>query len=213
MSSTSGIPTLATADPAPDGTIDPRDEGVVEEVREDVPAEARYATFRLPPEATPANDAAQVALEVLAGGGASRLVRRLVREERLASIVQAGAQGLVGGSDIGVIVARAATGQSLDDLGKAVEEEVARLAADGPTDEELERATARLTHEWLDQVATAMGRADALNRYETLHGDAAMVDGVVGRIEAVTADQVREVTANHLTPANRALLEYRLEDA
>ncbi len=204
-----GIPTKAVADPAPDGTIGPRSTSVTDVTHEDVPAETRYEVFRLPPEATPVNDAAEVAFQVLAGGGASRLVRRLVREEQLASAVQAGTQGLVGGTDIGVVVARAATGRSLDEVAKGVEDEIAGLAEDGPTDEELERARARLTHDWLDQVTTAMGRADVLNHYETLHGDASLVDGVLPRLEAVTADGVRDVARDLLTPDNRAVLEYR----
>ena len=207
------IPTLATAAPAPDGTIGPRTEGVTSVTHEPVPAETRYEVFRVPPEATPDNDAAEVALQVLTGGGASRLVRRLVREEQLASAVQGGVQGLVGGTDVAVLVSRAASGQSLDDLAKGVEEEVARLAADGPTDEELERARARLSHDWLDQLGTAMGRADILNRHETLHGDAALADTVLPRLDAVTADAVRQVTARWLHPDNRAVLEYREESA
>ena len=178
-----------------------------------MPAETRYEVFRVPPETTPDNDALELGLEVLAGGGASRLVRRLVREEQVASGVQAGVQGLVGGTDIAVLVSRAATGQSLDDLAKGVEEEVARLGADGPSDEELERARARLTHDWLDRMTTAMGRADVLNHHETLHGDDAMVDDVLGRIDAVTADAVRDAVATWLTPTNRAVLEYREEVA
>ena len=203
------IPTLAEVPDAPDGTIGPRSEGVVATTHEEVPAETRYEVFRIPPERTVDNDAVEVAMQVLAGGGASRLVRRLVREEQVATAVQAGAQGLVGGTDVAVIVSRAASGQSLDDLAAGVEDEVARLAADGPTDEEIERARARLTHDWLDQLGTAMGRADVLNRYETLHGDAALVDEVLPRLEAVTAADVQRVTAAHLTPTNRAVLEYR----
>ena len=207
------IPTLAEAPEAPDGTIGPRTEGAHRVTHELVPAESRYEVFRVPPETTPDNDALEVGLEVLAGGGASRLVRRLVREEQAASGVQAGVQGLVGGTDVAVIVSRAATGKSLDDLAKGIEEEVARLGSDGPTDEELQRARARLTHDWLDRMTTAMGRADVLNHHETLHGDAAMVDGVLGRIDAVTADAVREAVATWLAPTNRAVLEYREEVA
>lgn len=208
-----GIPTLAQADPAPDGTIGPRDEGVLSVTDEAVPADTRYEVFRLPPDATPTNDAAQVACEVLAGGGASRLVRRLVRQEQVATAVSAGVQGLVGGTDVGVVVARAATGHSLDDVARGVEEELARLASDGPTDEELQRAVARMTHDVLDQASTAMGRADLLNRYETLHGDAGMAAGVLDRYRAVDGDAVRKVVAAWFTPDNRAVLEYRKDAA
>ena len=207
------IPTLATADPAPDGTIGPRSGEVVDVTHEPVPAETRYEVYRVPAEATPDNDALEVGMQVLAGGGASRLVRRLVREEQVASGVQGGLQGLVGGTDVAVLVGRAATGRSLDDVAKGIDQELARLASDGPSDEELQRARARLTHDWLDQVTTAMGRADVLNRYETLHGDAALADDVLPRIEAVSADAVRDAVARWLQPDNRAVLEYREEAA
>ena len=207
------IPTLAEADPAPDGTIGPRSDAVTAVTHEPVPAETRYEVYRVPPEPTSDNDALEVAMQVLAGGGASRLVRRLVRESQLASGVQGGVQGLVGGTDVAVVVSRAASGQSLDDISKGIDDELARLASDGPSDEELQRARARLTHDWLDQMTTAMGRADVLNRYETLHGDAALVDGVLPRIDAVTAEGVRNAVSRWLTPDNRAVLEYREEAA
>ena len=62
-------------------------------------------------------------------------------------------------------------------------------------------------------MSTAMGRADVLNRHETLHGDASLADGVLPRIEAVTAADVRDVAARWFTPDNRAVLEYREEAA
>ncbi len=111
-----------------------------------------------------------------------------------------------------MIITRVRHGESLDEVARAVEEEVARLGDEGPTDEEVERAVARLTHEWMSHVGSAMGRADALNHYETLHGDAAMVDGVLDRLAAVTPEAVCDVTGRLLVPANRAVVEYRLED-
>ncbi len=204
-----GIPTLAQADPAPAGEIGPRDDEVVAVMDDDVPAETRYEVYRLPPEASPENDAAEVAFEVLAGGGASRLTRRLVRTDGVATSVSAGTQGLVGGTDVGVIVARARSGQSLDAVAAAVEEEVARLAETGPTDDEMQRAQARLTHGWLSGMSTAMGRADLLNRHETLHDDASLVDTALSRLAAVTAEDVQAVTKRFLRPTGRAVLEYR----
>ena len=206
------IPTLATPTDAPDGTIPPRDEEAVTTLREDVPAESRYLVYRLPPAGDPANDAATVAFEVLTGGGASRLVRRLVREEQLAQGVRASTQGLVGGTDIGAVIAQARSGASLDEIAAVVDEELDALAATPPTEEEVERAKARLTRDWLDHTATTIGRADELCRFATLFGDAAEIDRVLSRLEAVTATDVAMVVGSYLGPANRAVLEYRHEE-
>jgi predicted Zn-dependent peptidase len=203
------IPTLAEAAEAPDGAIGPRDGEHLEVVDEDVPAQARYLAYRLPPAATPGNDAANVACEVLTGGSASRLVRRLVRQEQQAQSVRAGVQGLSGGTDVGVVIAHARTGGSLDRIAEVIDDELARLAADGPTDEELQRAVARLTRDWLEHVATVMGRADELCSHATLHGDPRGIDTVLARIRRVTARDVRDVVATHLLGANRAVVEYR----
>lgn len=55
-----------------------------EVVREEVPARALMAAYRLPEDGTRAADAADVALTVLGGGESSRLYNRLVRRDRSA---------------------------------------------------------------------------------------------------------------------------------
>ncbi len=91
---------------------------------------------------------------------------------------------------------------------EAVDEELARFAADGPTAEEMERAQAQLEREWLDRLGTVAGRADELCRYAVLFGDPQLAFTAVQRVLAVTAEEVQEVAKARLRPDNRAVLVY-----
>jgi len=89
-----------------------------------------------------------------------------------------------------------------------VDEELARLGAEAPTAEEMERAQALLEREWLDGLSTVIGRANELCRYAMLFGDPRLAFTAVDRISGITAEQVRAVAAARLRPDNRAVLAY-----
>lgn len=91
---------------------------------------------------------------------------------------------------------------------EAVDEELARFAADGPTPEEMERAQAQLEREWLDRLGTVSGRADELCRFAVLFGDPQLALTAVQRVLDITAQEVQEVAEAHLRPDNRAVLVY-----
>ena len=202
------IPTLEEPLAARDGTVAPREEPDRQVVREPVPVATRYLSWRIPPDRHEDNDALDVALEVLQGGGASRLTRRAVRGEQLAQSIGGGVQGLVGGTDAAALIVRARTDADPARLYAVVDEEIARLAVDLPTDEEIERARARMTRSWLDRLSTVMGRADELSGHATLHGDPTLVDDVDERLAAVTSAQVGEVVQRWLRPEQRVVVDY-----
>ncbi|MEY2669619.1 MAG: hypothetical protein RJA59_2257, partial [Pseudomonadota bacterium] len=81
--------------------------------------------------------------DILANGKSSRLQKRLVMDERIAQSVMAGQQSqeLAG---MFVIVATPKPGIRIDKLRAAIDEELARIAQDGPTAEELQRAKNRI---------------------------------------------------------------------
>ncbi|MEU8351468.1 MULTISPECIES: pitrilysin family protein [Streptomyces] len=202
--------------PGHDGKQPPRDGSLPEtmggqlreEVVEEVPARALMAAYRLPEDGGRAADAADLALTVLGGGESSRLHNRLVRHDRLAVGAGFGLLRLAGAPSLGWLDVKASGGVEVPDIEAAVDDELARFAAEGPTPEELERAQAQLEREWLDQLATVGGRADQLCRYAVLFGDPQLALTAVQRILEITADEVREVAAARLRPDNRAVLVY-----
>jgi zinc protease len=135
-----------------------------------------------------------IAAHVLGGGKSSRLYRTLVYERRIAQDVFAyqGSQRLTSLFHVGVT---AKPEHGLDELQGAVDAQLARLAGDGPTAAEVDRA--RNTHladfyKSLDHLQT---RADLLNHYQYLLGDPGGVERDVARYEAVTPAMVRDVFA------------------
>jgi len=135
-----------------------------------------------------------MAAHVLGGGKSSRLYRSLVFEQRLAQDVFAyqGSQMLGSLFQVG---ATAKPGQSLDSITTAVQKEIERLAADGPTEAELARA--RNTHladfyKGLDHLQT---RGDLLNHYQHVLGDPDGVGRDVARYERTTVASGRDVFA------------------
>lgn len=202
--------------PAHDGKLTPRDGAVTgpldadarQVVTEDVPSRALMAAYRLPRDGTREADAADLALTVLGGGESSRLHNRLVRHDRTAVGAGFGLLRLVGAPSLGWLDVKASSGVEVAAIETAVDEELARFAADGPTPEEMERAQAQLEREWLDRVATVSGRADELCRSAVLFGDPLRVLSTVQRILEITADEVRAVAADRLRPGNRAVLVY-----
>jgi predicted Zn-dependent peptidase len=195
--------------PPRDGTLpDTIGAEIREEIREDVPARALMAAYRLPPDGTRDCDAADLAATVLGSGMSSRLYNRLVRRDRTAISAGFGVMRLVGAPSVGWLDVKAASGAEFAEIEAAVDEELARFGADGPSAEEMERAQARLEREWLDRLGTVAGRADELCRYAVLFGDPQLAFTAIGRILDVTSAEVRAVAAARLRPDNRATLEY-----
>ncbi|MFI5534369.1 M16 family metallopeptidase [Kitasatospora sp. NPDC051853] len=202
--------------PAHDGKQPPRDgtlpETIGAEVREliheDVPSRALMAAYRLPHDGTREADAADLALTILGSGESSRLYNRLVRRDRTAVSAGFGLLRLAGAPSLGWLDVKTSGDATLDRIEAAVDEELARFAAEGPTAEELERAQAQIEREWLDRLTTVAGRADELCRYAVLFGDPKLLNEALGKVLDITAEEVKAVAAARLRPDNRAVLVY-----
>ncbi|GJF31915.1 zinc protease [Kitasatospora sp. NE20-6] len=204
--------------PAHDGKQPPRDgtlpdtvgREIRETVEEDVPSRALMAAYRLPHDGTREADAADLALTILGSGESSRLYNRLVRRDRTAVTAGFGLLRLAGAPSLGWLDVKTSGEAGIDSIDTAVDEELARFAAEGPTPEELERAQAQIEREWLDRLTTVAGRADELCRYAVLFGDPALLNTALPKVLDVTAEEVRAVAAARLRPDNRAVLVYEL---
>ncbi|MCX4688084.1 insulinase family protein [Kitasatospora purpeofusca] len=202
--------------PAHDGKQPPRDGALPESIgreireliREDVPSRALMAAYRLPHDGTREADAADLALTVLGSGESSRLYNRLVRRDRTAVAAGFGLLRLSGAPSLGWLDVKTSGDATVGQIEAAVDEELARFAAEGPTPAELERAQAQIEREWLDRLTTVAGRADELCRYAVLFGDPKLLNDALPKVLDVTAEEVRAVAAARLHPQNRAVLVY-----
>ena len=202
--------------PAHDGKQPPRDGGLPdtigselrELVEEDVPSRALMAAYRLPHDGTREADAADLALTILGSGESSRLYNRLVRRDRTAVAAGFGLLRLAGAPSLGWLDVKTSGEATIAQVETAVDEELARFAADGPTAEELERAQAQIEREWLDRLTTVAGRADELCRFAVLFGDPKLLNEALPKVLDITAEEIRAVAAARLRPDNRAVLVY-----
>jgi zinc protease len=144
------------------------------------------------------DDAAlQVAAYVLSGAKNSRLDTRVIHQDEIAASISAGANGqrLAGEFQI---VATAKPGGAIAPLQRAIDEELRRLATDGPTARELEQAMNAMEAGFLNSVQTVLGKADQLNAYYFDTGEPDAFQRDLDRLKAVSADDVRRVVGRYL---------------
>ena len=97
---------------------------------------------------------------------------------------------------------------SADTVLATVDEELARLAADGLDGPELDRTVARMTARYLREVDSVLGRATTMAVFEQQRDRAELVNELPGLLRQVTAAAVQAAAAT-LTPQTRTVLELR----
>jgi len=149
-----------------------------------------------------------LAADLLANGKTSRLYRRLVFEERIATDVSASQNSREIGGFL-QIAASAAPGQGLERIERVILEEVARLAADGPTDDEIERGRVQAESQFVFRLQTVGGfggKSDQLNAYNVFLNDPAYFDRDLERYRRASNTSVRDSVRRYLAPSRRVTL-------
>ena len=134
---------------------------------------------------------------VLAGDKNSRLYKRLVYDMQVAQDVSAfnNSQRLDGGFQI---VVTPKPGHTPAEMAKLVNEEVQKLLANGVTERELARAQNTTRAQFLDRIASTLGKADQLNYYNYFVGDPDYARQDAARYDKVTLADVKRVAASYL---------------
>ena len=177
-------------------------------VYDKVPLPRVYVGFRAPRFGDERLDALDIAAQILAGGKGSRLHRRLVREERIAQDVALVPLGFVGGASILAGWATVRPGVAIERVEASLHEELERLGRESITDDELARARALIETEELGGLSRVEERADRLSMYATLFDDPDLINRMLPRYLAVSAEQIRSVAADVFRPDNRVVLTY-----
>ena len=141
--------------------------------------------------------ALQVAAYVLAGSRTGRLTQSLVYDGEIATTVQAYSDAKRLDGDFGV-VATARPGLALDTLQTVIDQQLQRLAADGPTVRELEQARNAIEASFLRSIQTVSGKADQLNEYYYERGDPDGFQDDLDRLRAVSAADIQRVVRTYL---------------
>jgi zinc protease len=202
-------PIPASQKPAqPDPAPKPLTEETRVTIEDDVQLPRLYVAWQTPKVFSEPDAALDFASDVLTTGKSARLVKRLVMDERIAQSVSAGqmSQELAG---MFIVTATPKPGQSPDKLLAEIDEELARLAKEPPSDDELTRAKNRTEAAMifgLEPVGGFGGRAATLNTYYLLTGDPGFLAKDLARYRAVTGEQVRDAVAKYLRKDARVVL-------
>jgi zinc protease len=149
-----------------------------------------------------------LAADILANGKTSRLYRRLVFEDRIATDVSA-AQNSREIAGFVQIAATAAPGHSLTEIDAVVADEIRKLATDGPTEDEVERGRVQSEAQFMFRLQTVGGfggKSDQLNAYNTFLGDPGFFDRDLTRYRKVTTSSLRDAAARFLKDPRRVAL-------
>lgn len=146
--------------------------------------------------------------DILANGKTSRLYRRLVYEERIATDVSAtqNSREAVGFFQVAATVA---PGHTLAELDRAIVEEIRRLALEGPTDDEIERGRVQAETQFvfrLQSVGGFGGKSDQLNAYNVFVGDPDYFDRDMARYQLASRASLVQAAARYLDHTRRVVL-------
>jgi zinc protease len=106
-------------------------------------------------------------------------------------------------------VATAAPGYSLTTLAAHIDDELRRVADEGPTAEEMERALAQSEAHFVYRLQTVGGfggKSDQLNAYNVMVGTPGFFAQDLDRYRQATAQSVREAARRHLPLDRRVAL-------
>jgi predicted Zn-dependent peptidase len=181
---------------------------VRETIPDRIPLPRIYWGFRAPVFGDPRLEALDLAGQILAGGKGSRLHRRLVREERLAQDVAVFSMGFVSGASVTAGWATALPGTDLARLEAVFWEELERMAREPVSADELDRAKALTEADELGALQRVDDRADRLSMFATLFDDPGMINKMLGRYLAITAEDIRADSEAVYRADNRVVLTY-----
>ena len=146
--------------------------------------------------------------DILANGKTSRLYRRLVFEERIATDVSASQNSREIGGYV-QIASTAAPGHTLAEIEQVIIEEIGRFAVEGPTEDEVDRGRVQAEAQFVFRLQTVGGfggKSDQLNAYNILLGDPSYFSRDQERYQVATRTTLQQAASRYLHDTRRVTL-------
>jgi predicted Zn-dependent peptidase len=162
--------------------------------------------WKIPPRRTPEFHSLYLAGKALYDGDSSRLYQKLVKGDE--SVIQ-----LFGFTDerrgpssifVGAIPK---PDQDLSKIRDRIMHEIADLAQNGPTAEEMQKLNNQLVNDAVRMRQSSMARAQQIAEFALYDGDPTIINRELDELLAITPDQIRQAVAKYLNTENRALLD------
>jgi zinc protease len=161
--------------------------------------------YHIPAGNTPENYAAQQLTYVLGQGESSRFYQRLVKEKQLASEVSVQADARIGTSQL-YISANPRPGVKVEDLEKAIDEEIATVVKTGVTPEELAKAKSLLLRQFIERRRSTLFTAVLIGNYTVYFNDPNLINTIVDKERTVTVEDVNAVAKKFLVRDQRSVV-------
>ncbi len=161
--------------------------------------------YHIPPGNTPENYAVQQLAIVLGQGESSRLYQHLVKEKQLASDVSVQADARIGVSQL-YFSANPRPGVKVEDLEKAMYEEIDAVVKDGITEQELAKAKTQLLRQFIERRRSDLFTAILIGSYTVYFNDPNLINTTLAKENAVTLAQVNAATKKFLARDQRTVV-------
>ena len=176
------------------------------------PRPALALAWQVPPRNTPEHYAFSLLDTILLQGEDSRLWQKLVQERGYSSAV-GGGTNLLGneftydGPMLWMLYLVHDPGAKAEAIIADVDAEIARIQAEPPAQEELDRALTKLRATLYDLAgsSTRFGLVDLLACFALFDDDPARINRLEADFRAVRPEQIRDVARSYLTPARRTV--------
>src|SRR5688500_18122981 len=174
------------------------------EVSDRVPQERSYFGWHTPAYFDAGDAELELAATIMTDGLSARLNKALMYDRQLASNVTAFQSGQPL-SGFFMMWATARPGADLKQIEQIVTDEIARLAKEGPTADELSRAKTKWEYGFvsgLEAIGGFGGKSDLLNQYNTFLGDPGKFEADLTRHNNVTAEGLKAAVDKYLNNKN-----------
>ncbi|HXN18160.1 MAG TPA: pitrilysin family protein [Candidatus Binatus sp.] len=161
--------------------------------------------YHIPPGNTPENYAVQQLAIVLGQGESSRLYQHLVKEKQLASDVSVQADARIGASQL-YFSANPRPGVKVEDLEKAMDQEIDAVVKDGITEQELAKAKTQLLRQFIERRRSDLFTAILIGSYTVFFNDPNLINTTLAKENAVTLAQVNAATKRFLARDQRTVV-------
>ncbi|HUI41865.1 MAG TPA: insulinase family protein, partial [Terriglobia bacterium] len=175
--------------------------GTHREVTQDrVPLPRIYMVWNVPQFGSADSDYLTLVSSCLGQGKTSRLYKRLIYDDQIASDVSVQNDAREIGGQFAIQVT-ARPGHTVSELEKGIDEELARFLKDGPTPTELERVRTQALAIFLrgiERIGGFGGSSDRLAEYAVYTGDPGGYQATLQRIHQATAEDLRSAAGRWL---------------
>ena len=161
--------------------------------------------YHIPPGNTPDNYSLRVLGDILGEGESSRFYQHLVKQQQLATQVEVQPDARRGPS-LFYILATPRPGVKPEDLEQAIYKEIAAVDKDGVTPAEMEKARTQFLRSMIQTRESDLHTAIQIGQYAVFFNDPGLINTIVDKYDAVTAEQVKAAAHKYLVTTERAVV-------